>query len=106
MTTTRPGPESKRWVAKDRTPPSETPNPQELMVSVRDPLSRRTVLTVGPRQLPADGWARVWIDTGSGPGFVRRVRNDRLTLAKSDDGDGQSAIYNLHPTPGDTTDDS
>ncbi|MEU4163439.1 hypothetical protein [Actinoplanes sp. NPDC026670] len=73
------------------------PDPHEPVIPVRDPRSRRTVLTVGPRHLPADGWASVWLDTGSGPGYVRRVRSDRLTLADADDGDGDSAIYHLHP---------
>jgi hypothetical protein len=102
MTTTRPDPEAERRAAQDRIPLSDAPNPHEPVIPVRDLLSRRAVLTVGPRPLPADGWAKVWIDTGSGPGFVRRVRNDRLTLAETDDGDGQSAIYNLHPAPGDS----
>jgi hypothetical protein len=56
----------------------------------------RSIPTVGPRHLPADGWARVWIDTGSGPGCEQYVRCDRLTLAEIDDGEGDSAIYDLH----------
>ncbi|GIF45041.1 hypothetical protein Axi01nite_93520 [Actinoplanes xinjiangensis] len=56
----------------------------------------RPILTVGPRELPADGWARVWIDTGSGPGFVREVQVDRLALAEIDNGEGPHAYYLLH----------
>ncbi|GGN65191.1 hypothetical protein GCM10010112_26210 [Actinoplanes lobatus] len=56
-----------------------------------------TVLVVGPRVLPADGWADVWIDSGSGHGYVRRVPAEQLSLAPLDDGEGESAIYRLHP---------
>ena len=53
------------------------------------------ILTVGPRELPGDGWAEVWIDTGVGPGYTRRVSTDRLTLSAIDDGQGGNAIYVL-----------
>lgn len=79
------------------------PDPQEPVIPVRNPRSRRAVLTVGPRRLPTDGWVNVWIDTGSGPGYVRQVCSDRLTLADADDGAGESAIYHLHPAPADIT---
>ena len=57
---------------------------------------RRPILTVGPRVLPEDRWVRVWIDTGSGPGSVRKVPTERLTLAEVDDGEGPHAFYRLH----------
>ncbi|MEV6306099.1 hypothetical protein AB0M02_42270 [Actinoplanes sp. NPDC051861] len=52
-------------------------------------------LVVGPRLLDHE-WAEVWIDTGTGPGFVTRVPADRLKLAAIDDGNGDDAIYRLH----------
>ena len=52
---------------------------------------------VGPRPLPDSGTARVWIDTGSGPGYEREVTVDRLTLAPDDDGHGPCGYYILHP---------
>ncbi|MEU4164851.1 hypothetical protein [Actinoplanes sp. NPDC026670] len=55
------------------------------------------ILTVGPRNLPANGLVRVWIDIGSGPGYMREVRCDQLTLADEDDGEGDSAVYRLCP---------
>lgn len=55
-------------------------------------------LAVGPRALPAAGWVEVWIDTGSGGGYVRRVPVSHLSLAPLDDGQGDDAIYRLHPT--------
>ncbi len=55
----------------------------------------RPILTVGPRTLPDAGTARVWIDTGSGPGYVREVSVTRLTLAEVDDGQGDHAFYLL-----------
>jgi hypothetical protein len=55
------------------------------------------ILTVGPRELPTEGKVRVWIDIGSGPGYMRDVPVDRLTLAEGDDGQGKSAVYRLHP---------
>ena len=65
----------------------------------------RPIPTVGPRQLPAHGRVSVWIDTGSGPGYQREVCVSRLTLAEFDDGEGDSAIYHLHPARvGDGTD--
>ncbi|MBW6433448.1 hypothetical protein KZ829_06790 [Actinoplanes hulinensis] len=54
------------------------------------------LLAVGPRILPTDGWAEVWIDSGSGFGYVRRVPTDQLALAPLDDGEGENAIYRLH----------
>jgi hypothetical protein len=51
-------------------------------------------LAVGPRELDQE-WADVWIDTGTGPGFVTRVPAARLTLASIDDGSGDNAIYRL-----------
>lgn len=62
----------------------------------------RSVLTVGPRDLPPGGQVPVWIDTGSGPGFARLVSVNQLTLADIDDGAGDSAIYNLHPVSTET----
>jgi hypothetical protein len=59
--------------------------------------ARKPILTVGPRRLPQDGVARVWIDTGSGPGHVREVPVERLALAESDDGQTDHAIYTLRP---------
>jgi hypothetical protein len=59
--------------------------------------ARKPVLTVGPRQLPEGGVARVWIDTGSGPGHVREVPIERLKLADSDDGQTDHALYLLQP---------
>jgi hypothetical protein len=56
----------------------------------------RPILTVGPRPLPETGHARVWIDTGSGPGYVRDVPVGRLTLADVDDGHGPCGYYLLH----------
>jgi hypothetical protein len=53
------------------------------------------ILTVGPRPLPAVGTAAVWIDTGSGPGYVREVSVSRLALAEVDDGQGDHAVYLL-----------
>ncbi|GIF39413.1 hypothetical protein Axi01nite_37240 [Actinoplanes xinjiangensis] len=58
------------------------------------------IMAAGPRALPADGFARVWIDIGSGPGYVREVRCDQLTLAEIDDGRSSGAIYVLHPVRG------
>ena len=57
---------------------------------------RGSILTVGPRVLSEDGWARVWIDTGSGPGYIRMVPAEQLTLAEVDDGEGPYAFYRLH----------
>lgn len=50
---------------------------------------------VGPRELPKNGQARVWIDSGSGPGHQISVRPEDLTLSELDDGQGRTAIYNL-----------
>nr|GID41957.1 hypothetical protein Aca09nite_84630 [Actinoplanes campanulatus] len=55
------------------------------------------ILAVGPRILPTDGFAEVWIDSGSGYGYVRRVRADRLSLAPLDDGTGEHAFFHLRP---------
>ncbi|MEO3776971.1 hypothetical protein ABGB16_08970 [Micromonospora sp. B11E3] len=52
-------------------------------------------IVVGPRELPTDGRAWVWIDSGSGPGHKISVRHEDLTLSELDDGQGQAAIYNL-----------
>jgi hypothetical protein len=54
-------------------------------------------LVVGPRILPGSGVAQVWVDTGSGPGHVREVPVELLTLAPIDDGQGKDATYVLHP---------
>jgi hypothetical protein len=43
--------------------------------------------------------ARVWVDTGSGPGHVREVSVERLALAASDDGQSDHALYTLQPAP-------
>jgi hypothetical protein len=59
------------------------------------------IRTVGPRDLPAKGRVRVWIDIGSGPGYMREVRCDQLTLADGDDGQSDSATYLLHPAGAD-----
>jgi hypothetical protein len=52
---------------------------------------------VGPRELNQE-WAEVWIDTGTGPGFVTRVPAAQLTLSSIDNGHGNDAIYELRPT--------
>lgn len=57
----------------------------------------RPILTVGPRILPGSGVVRVWIDNGSGSGYMREVATSRLSLAATDDGEGSSAVYLLHP---------
>jgi hypothetical protein len=54
-------------------------------------------LVVGPRVLPAEGVAEVWIDCGSGPGYTRRVPVGLLVVASIDNGQGNDAIYCLHP---------
>jgi hypothetical protein len=59
----------------------------------------RSILTVGPRPLPANGMVPVWIDTGSGPGYERQVHVDQLFLAADDDGQGDSAVYELRAGP-------
>lgn len=56
----------------------------------------RPVLAVGPRPLPAEGTAVVWIDTGSGPGYQREVAVSQLSLAPVDDGHGPCGYYLLH----------
>ncbi|GGK00476.1 hypothetical protein GCM10010123_32980 [Pilimelia anulata] len=53
----------------------------------------RTILAVGPRELPADGIVRVWVDTGSGCGREIAVTADRLVIADLDNGRGTSAVY-------------
>ncbi|BEL05605.1 hypothetical protein Q0Z83_037960 [Actinoplanes sichuanensis] len=44
----------------------------------------------------------MWLDTGSGPGYVKEVRCDQLSLADIDDGKSSSAFYLLHPARDDT----
>jgi hypothetical protein len=61
------------------------------------PDQRQPILAVGPRWLPDTGVARVWVDTGSGPGHVREVPVERLALADSDDGRTNHAVYTLQP---------
>jgi hypothetical protein len=56
-----------------------------------------SAFVVGPRSLSAAGEVEVWIDSGSGPGFVTPVPVNRLTLAPVDDGQGKDATYVLHP---------
>ncbi|BEL06411.1 hypothetical protein Q0Z83_046020 [Actinoplanes sichuanensis] len=59
-------------------------------------MARRSILVVGPRDLPADGLVSVWIDSGSGPGYTRQVRATDLSLSsKHDDGRDDDAIYAL-----------
>lgn len=53
------------------------------------------VKVVGPRELPSNGRVRVWMDSGSGPGFEMKVLPEHLTLAESDDGQGAQAVYDL-----------
>ena len=55
-----------------------------------------SILTVGPRDLPTTGMVGVWIDTGAGPGYVRKVPVSQLKLAELDDGEGPAAFYTLH----------
>jgi hypothetical protein len=52
---------------------------------------------VGPRKLPAQGTVDVWFDTGSRFGVIRPVLPDQLVLDASDCGEGDAAIYQLHP---------
>jgi hypothetical protein len=54
-------------------------------------------LVAGPRNLSATGEVEVWIDTGSGPGYTASVPVSWLTLAPLDNGEGDDAIYRLHP---------
>ncbi|MEV6845030.1 hypothetical protein [Actinoplanes sp. NPDC051411] len=54
------------------------------------------VLVVGPRELPDDGFVRVWIDSGSTAGAEIPVPAANLTLADEDDGRGSAAVYALH----------
>lgn len=62
----------------------------------------RPIPVVGPRVLPTDGMAEVWIDGGSGAGYVRRVPAKRLVLDPADDGVGHGATYLLQrPVPSD-----
>jgi hypothetical protein len=62
-----------------------------------------SVPVVGPRLLPTDGDVHVWLDTGSGFGYARRATVDQLALNPSlDDGEGETAIYDLAlPEPSD-----
>jgi hypothetical protein len=53
------------------------------------------VPVVGPRELPAAGPVRVWVDSGSGSGHEIHVPAEHLDLSKDDDGRSASAIYAL-----------
>lgn len=57
----------------------------------------RPVAVAGPRPLPEEGTAVVWIDTGSGPGYQREVDVSQLSLSPIDDGHGPCGYYLLHP---------
>jgi hypothetical protein len=50
---------------------------------------------VGPRTLPDNGWAEIWIDSGAVHGYKRLVPVVYLTLAADDDGQGEHAVYAL-----------
>ncbi len=53
------------------------------------------ILAVGPRRLPDSGTVRVWLDSGSGTGHEVMVPTDHLSLAEIDNGQTDTAIYNL-----------
>jgi hypothetical protein len=53
------------------------------------------MLAVGPRNLPDDGWVRVWVDSGSAAGREIPVPVESLRLADLDDGRSGSAIYTI-----------
>ncbi|MGX7669968.1 hypothetical protein [Plantactinospora sp. DSM 117369] len=53
------------------------------------------ILVVGPRELPADGRVRVWVDSGSGSGQNIEVCAEHLMLSVRDTGEGSTAIYDL-----------
>ncbi|MDG4767791.1 hypothetical protein O7632_27400 [Solwaraspora sp. WMMD406] len=57
---------------------------------------KRGILVAGPRELPAYGTVRIWVDAGSGgTGERADVAVDRLRLAEIDSGEGATALYRL-----------
>ncbi|MEV6300395.1 hypothetical protein AB0M02_13400 [Actinoplanes sp. NPDC051861] len=53
------------------------------------------MLVVGPSKLPPDGDVRVWMDTGSGPGYEFAVPVKDLGVVNDDQADDRGRVYSL-----------